>query len=425
MKDNLTIAVIGLGYVGLPLAQAFSKKYKVIGFDKNEEKIKLYKKGIDITNEIGNSKIRKSKIIFSSNTENLINANIFIVAVPTPIDSNNMPYISDTIEATKMIGQILKKGDIVIYESTFYPGMTEEICVPILEKYSNMKQKENFFIGYSPERINPGDRRHKLKNITKLVSGIDKKSAEYTYDIYKKILKTKPYMVSSIKVAESAKVLENTQRDVNIALMNDISRFLKAMNIDTNEVLKACSTKWNFINFKPGLVGGHCIGIDPYYLLYKSNKLGINLKVVEQCRESNEEMKQYIYTNFLNKINTASKAINKSVIIYGITFKENVSDYRNSKIIEVAQKLEKNNLKIYVDDIHINLERLNKEYKTNFLLAKNCKEKVQGIIIASPHDEYKNIEEDELIEKLENIDCPIFDLNNVIKKNINSKVWRI
>ena len=336
-----------------------------------------------------------------------------------------MPYISDTIEATKMIGQILKKGDIVIYESTFYPGMTEEICVPILEKYSNMKQKENFFIGYSPERINPGDRRHKLKNITKLVSGIDKKSAEYTYDIYKKILKTKPYMVSSIKVAESAKVLENTQRDVNIALMNDISRFLKAMNIDTNEVLKACSTKWNFINFKPGLVGGHCIGIDPYYLLYKSNKLGINLKVVEQCRESNEEMKQYIYTNFLNKINTASKAINKSVIIYGITFKENVSDYRNSKIIEVAQKLEKNNLKIYVDDIHINLERLNKEYKTNFLLAKNCKEKVQGIIIASPHDEYKNIEEDELIEKLENIDCPIFDLNNVIKKNINSKVWRI
>lgn len=232
-------------------------------------------------------------------------------------------------------------------------------------------------------------------------------------------------MVSSIKVAESAKVLENTQRDVNIALMNDISRFLKAMNIDTNEVLKACSTKWNFIKFKPGLVGGHCIGIDPYYLLYKSNKLGINLKVVEQCRESNEEMKEYIYTNFLNKINTASKAINKSVIIYGITFKENVSDYRNSKIIEVAQKLEKNNLKIYVDDIHVNLERLNREYKTNFLLVKNCKEKVQGIIIASPHDEYKNIEEDELIEKLENINCPIFDLNNVIKKNLNSKVWRI
>lgn len=425
MKNNLTIAVIGLGYVGLPLANAFARKYNVIGFDKNIEKINMYKSGIDITNEIGDHKIKKSKIIFSADEKDLVNANVYIIAVPTPIDSNNIPYISDTVEATKMIGNVLKRGDIVVYESTFYPGMTEEICIPLLEKFSDMNQKGNFYVGYSPERINPGDKEHKLDNITKLVSGIDKKSTEYVYNIYKKILKRKPFIVSSIKVAESAKVLENTQRDVNIALMNDMSRFLKAMDIDTNEVLKACSTKWNFVNFRPGLVGGHCIGIDPYYLLYQSNKLGVNLNVVRQCRETNEEMKDYIYNNFLERVNKSSKVINKSIIIYGITFKENVPDYRNSKIVEIAKKLEENNFRVYVEDAHINIENLNKEYNTNFLLAKDCKEKVQGIIIASPHNEYKNIKESELIRKLENRDCPLFDLNNVIKKDIDSKVWGI
>ena len=425
MKNNLTIAVIGLGYVGLPLANAFARKYNVIGFDKNIEKINMYKSGIDITNEIGDHKIKKSKIIFSADEKDLVNANVYIIAVPTPIDSNNIPYISDTVEATKMIGNVLKRGDIVVYESTFYPGMTEEICIPLLEKFSDMNHKGNFYVGYSPERINPGDKEHKLDNITKLVSGIDKKSTEYVYNIYKKILKRKPFIVSSIKVAESAKVLENTQRDVNIALMNDMSRFLKAMDIDTNEVLKACSTKWNFVNFRPGLVGGHCIGIDPYYLLYQSNKLGVNLNVVRQCRETNEEMKDYIYNNFLERVNKSSKVINKSIIIYGITFKENVPDYRNSKIVEIAKKLEENNFRVYVEDAHINIENLNKEYNTNFLLAKDCKEKVQGIIIASPHNEYKNIKESELIRKLENRDCPLFDLNNVIKKDIDSKVWGI
>lgn len=425
MKDNLTIAVIGLGYVGLPLASAFARKYKVIGFDKNIEKINMYKRGIDVTHEIGNQKIKKSKIIFSSDEKDLVHANVYIIAVPTPIDSNKAPYISDTIKATKTIGNVLKKGDLVVYESTFYPGMTEEICIPLLEEVSNMNQKGNFYVGYSPERINPGDKKHKLENITKLVSGIDKESTEHVYNIYKKILKRKPFIVSSIKIAESAKVLENTQRDVNIALMNDMSRFLKRMNIDTSEVLKACSTKWNFVNFRPGLVGGHCIGIDPYYLLYKANKLGVTLNVVKQCRESNEEMKDYIYNNFLDKVNKSSKVINRSVIIYGITFKENVSDYRNSKIVEIAKKLEENNFRVYVEDVNVNLGNLNKEYNTNFLLAKDCKEKVQGIIIASPHDEYKNIKESELIRKLENRNCPIFDLNNVIKKDIDSKVWGI
>lgn len=422
-KDNIEVAVIGLGYVGLPLARAFSKVYKVIGFDTNIEKINKYKLGIDITNEIGNEKLKNSTIFFTNNEMDIKNANVYIIAVPTPIDSKQQPYIDDTINATKLVGKLLKKGDLVIYESTFYPGMTEEKYIPLLEQISNMKQAENFYVGYSPERINPGDKEHKLENIAKIVSGIDEESKEYVYELYKKILINEPYKVSSIKIAEANKILENTQRDVNIAFMNEMSRFFKSFNINTQEVIEACSTKWNFINFKPGLVGGHCIGIDPYYLIYKAGTIGMKLELIQESRNVNENMKKYILGVFLKKIDEATNREDKSIIIYGVTFKENVSDIRNSKIIEIAKILEEKKIKIYISDTHVDLGYINKEYNTNFLGIDKCTEKVQGIMIGVAHDEYKNITEDSLLEKLENAECPILDINNIIKKNKNSKIW--
>ena len=426
MKDNIEVAVIGLGYVGLPLANAFSKVYKVIGFDTNANKINKYKLGIDITNEIGNEKLKNSTIFFTNNENDIKNANVYIIAVPTPIDLERQPYIKDTMNATKLVGKMLKKGDLVIYESTFYPGMTEEKCIPLLEQISNMKQSKNFYVGYSPERINPGDKKHKLENITKIVSGIDEDSKEYVYELYRKILINEPYKVSSIKIAEASKILENTQRDVNIAFMNEMSKFLKNCGINTQEVIEACSTKWNFINFKPGLVGGHCIGIDPYYLIYKAETIGMNLKLIKESRNVNEEMKKYVLDVLLKKINDATNKKEKSIIIYGVTFKENVSDIRNSKIIEIAKSLEEeNNIKIYISDTHVDSADINKEYNTNFLSIDKCTEKVQGIVIGTPHNEYKNMTEDFLIAKLENIECPILDINNIIKKNKNSKVWKL
>ena len=422
-EDNIEVAVIGLGYVGLPLANAFSKFYKVIGFDTSIEKINKYKLGIDITNELGNDELKNSTIFFTNNEEDIKNANVYIIAVPTPIDSKQQPYIEDTLNATKLVGKLLKKGDLVIYESTFYPGMTEEKCIPILEQISKMKQSKNFYVGYSPERINPGDKTHKLENITKIVSGIDEKSKEYVYKLYKTILINEPYKVTSIKIAEASKILENTQRDVNIAFMNEMSKFFKKLDINMQEVIEACSTKWNFINFKPGLVGGHCIGIDPYYLIYKAKTIGMNLKLIKESRSINENMKKYIWDVFMKKLNKATNKENKSIIIYGVTFKENVSDIRNSKIIEIAKKLEENKIKIYISDIHVDLNYINKEYNTNFLSIDKCKGKVQGIIIGTAHDEYKNITEDSLMVKLENTECPILDINNIIEKNKNSKIW--
>lgn len=424
-KDNLIIAIIGLGYVGLPLANAFSKKYKVIGFDKNENKIRNYKNGIDITKEIGNRELSKSNIIFTSNKNDIKDANVYIIAVPTPIDVSNKPYIQDTLDATELVGSVLKKGDMVIYESTFYPGLTEEECIPLLEKKSNMIQKENFYVGYSPERINPGDKMHKLENITKIVSGIDKQSLELVYKLYKTILMKEPFKVSSIKVAEACKVIENTQRDLNIAFMNEISILLKKLNINTNEVLEACMTKWNFVNFKPGLVGGHCIGIDPYYLIEKAKKTNVNLSIIENSRKVNESMKQYIIEELLKKMRENSKKIKKSVIIYGATFKENISDIRNSKILEIAKELTIIGIKVYITDPYININYINKEYNMNLYDIKECKEKVQGIIIGVAHNKYKQITENDLIEKLENNMCPIIDIYGIVKKNKNSKIWSL
>lgn len=422
-KDDLEIAIIGLGYVGLPLANAFSKKYKVIGFDKNQYKINQYKQGIDLTNEIGNKELKDSKVFFTSNEKEIANANIYIISVPTPIDANKQPYIEDTINATKLVGSVLKKGDLVIYESTFYPGMTEEKCIPMLEQISNMKQYKNFYVGYSPERINPGDKEHNLENIVKIVSGIDEESKEYVYKLYKEILINEPFKVSSIKVAEASKILENTQRDINIAFMNEMSKIFKGLDINMQEVLKAASTKWNFINFTPGLVGGHCIGIDPYYLIYKAKAVGANSELIELSRKINENMKEYILDTFISKIDKATSNSIKSVVIYGITFKENVSDIRNSKIIEIARELEKRDIKVYIEDSHIDLDEVNREYKANFLPYMECKGKVQGILVGTAHKEYKKITEKSLIEKLENVKCPIIDIHNVITKSKNSKVW--
>ncbi len=412
MKSDIKIAVIGLGYVGLPLAIAFSKFYDVIGFDKN---------GFDVTNEIGNEEISNSRIMFTSNEKDLSNANIYIIAVPTPIDNNNNPYIEDTLKVTTMIAKYLKRGDLVVYESTFYPGLTEEKCIPTLEYVSKMKQEGNFFVGYSPERINPGDKVHRLENITKIVSGIDEESCKYVYELYKNILENEPYKVSSIKIAEACKVLENTQRDINIAFLNEVSKIFKKMNINTNEVIDACSTKWNFLSFRPGLVGGHCIGIDPYYLIYKADTVNADSNMMKISREINESMKGYV----VNTIEESISLEEKSVLIYGLTFKENVSDIRNSKIVEIAQMLEERNIKVYATDPFANIDEINKEYGTNLIDAKSCNHKVNAIVIGVAHNEYKNLSEDYLYEQMESEDSIIYDLYNIIQKRKNSKVWTL
>lgn len=391
VKKESTVAVIGLGYVGLPIALAFAKKVKVIGFDINEKRVGLMKKGIDPSFELSKDDFKNSDIRFTHQIEDLKKANFFIVAVPTPIDEHNLPDLSPLINASITVGKVLKKGDYVVYESTVYPGCTEEDCIPVLEKHSGLKFIKDFKVGYSPERINPGDKEHTITKILKIVSGCDKESLDNISKIYEIIVEPGTHKASSIKVAEAAKIIENTQRDVNIALMNELSIIFNKMNINTYDVLAAAGTKWNFLKFFPGLVGGHCIGVDPYYLTHKAESLGYHARVINSGRYVNDSMGFYVAKTTVKKIIAAGKNISKSkVLIMGATFKEDVSDIRNSKVSDIVKELKSFGVKVEIVDPHAKNEELKHEY--GFGLSKLGKG-YDGVIVAVNHQEYKKLDE--------------------------------
>ncbi len=391
IKKESQIALIGLGYVGLPIALAFAKKVKVIGFDINEKRVNLMKKGIDPSNELPKSEFKNSDITFTHKLDELKKAKFFIVAVPTPIDEHNLPDLKPLIAASTTVGKVLKKGDYVIYESTVYPGCTEEDCIPILEKVSGLKYIKDFKVGYSPERINPGDKEHTITKILKVVSGCDKESLDTISKVYEIIVEPGTHKASSIKVAEAAKIIENTQRDVNIALMNELSIIFNKMKINTYDVLEAAGTKWNFLRFSPGLVGGHCIGVDPYYLTHKAESLGYHARVINSGRYVNDSMGFYVAKTCVKKIIAAGKNISKSkVLVMGATFKEDVSDIRNSKVADIVKELKSFGVKVEVVDPHADNDELKHEY--GFGLSKLGKG-YDGVIVAVNHKEYKTLDE--------------------------------
>lgn len=429
MLDNeIKVGVVGLGYVGIPLAIAFDKKYKTIGFDINKEKIEKYKNGIDVTNEVGDKKIKESNIEFTNDSKKLFECNRIIVAVPTPVDENKEPNLKPVIGASEIVGENLSKGTIVIYESTVYPGLTEEICMPILEEKSGMKCGKDFKIAYSPERVNPGDKVHKFENIKKIVSGMDEETLEKVANLYESVLKNGVYKASSIKVAEAAKVIENSQRDLNIAFANEIAIMCNKLGIDTNDVLDAACTKWNFLNFRPGLVGGHCIGVDPYYLITKVEKLGYNSVLLSSSRKVNESISSFIVDNIVEKIKSKNIELkNAKVQILGVTFKENVNDIRNSKVIDIIKELEKRNIKVYVEDPYANFEEVSKEY--NIKINKNeNNEKVDVLVFAVAHNQYKNMKTNEILEYLNEARI-VFDIKNILDKesliSLGIDYWRL
>ncbi len=391
LKKQETLAVIGLGYVGLPIALAFAKKMKVIGFDINSKRVAMMKKGIDPSNELVKEDFKGCDITFTDSLAVLKKAKFFIVAVPTPIDDSNLPDLTPLIGASTTVGKVLKKGDYVVYESTVYPGCTEDDCIPILEKESKLKWKKDFKVGYSPERINPGDKEHTITSILKVVSGCGAESLDVIAKTYETIIKPGVHRASSIKVAEAAKIIENTQRDVNIALMNELSIIFNKMNINTFDVLEAAGTKWNFLKFYPGLVGGHCIGVDPYYLTHKAMELGYHARVINSGRYVNDSMGFYVAKNTVKKIIANGNNISKSkVLIMGATFKEDVSDIRNSKVADVVKELRSYGVKVEVHDPHADSAELKHEY--GFGLNKISKG-YDGVIVCVNHAEYIKLEE--------------------------------
>jgi len=388
-KSNLSIAIIGLGYVGLPLAVEFGKKFSVIGFDINNQRINSLNQGYDETLEISKSELKSAKSLsFTSDKDLLAKSNIYIVTVPTPIDKFKRPNLGPLIKASNMIGEFLSKGDLVIYESTVYPGATEEDCVPILEETSNLEFNKDFFVGYSPERINPGDKNHKLKDIKKVTSGSTKQAAAFVNKLYEEIITAGTYKAESIKVAEAAKVIENTQRDLNISLINELAIIFNAMDIDTESVLKAASTKWNFLPFKPGLVGGHCIGVDPYYLTHKAQELGYHPEIILAGRRLNDGMSKFIVGEFVKTLAQKNIKINNAnILVLGLAFKENCPDIRNTKVIDVVDELKSFNCNVDIYDPWVNSEEVMKSFKIKPVLS--LKEKsYDGVIIAVAHKEF-------------------------------------
>jgi len=394
---KIKIGIIGLGYVGLPLAVSFAKKFDVFGMDLNKDRINDLKKFDDNTGEIKYSELKKTlknNLYLTSNIKDLKICNVIIVTVPTPVRDNKSPDLNSIIEATRSLSLILNKGDTIIYESTVYPGLTEEVCVPIIEEITNFKYNQDFFIGYSPERINPGDKIHRLESITKIVSGSNKKTLNFLSKLYGSIIKAGIYQAPNIKTAEAAKVIENTQRDINIAFMNELAIIFNKMNIDTNEVLKAAETKWNFLKFYPGLVGGHCIGVDPYYLAYKSKKLGYKPEMILAGRKINDQMPSYIANEIANKIslNKKNKTSNIQILILGATFKENCPDTRNSKVIDLYYELLKNNYHIDVYDPYLNDSVLSKNFIKSRLINLSSDTKYDVVILAVGHNEFKKFD---------------------------------
>ena len=411
--NKYTIGIIGLGYVGLPLAVEFGKKYKVFGYDISNDRIESLKSGIDVTNENSSGYINSAPYLkFSSELSILKECNVYIITVPTPIDKNNSPDLSILIKATESVASILSNGNIIIYESTVYPGCTEEECVPILEKKSGLKYNEDFFCGYSPERISPGDKERSLTKIKKITSGSNIKTAEIIDNLYNSIITAGTYKASSIKVAEAAKIIENCQRDINIAFANELSILFNIMNIDSNDVIEAASTKWNFVNYKPGLVGGHCIGVDPYYLKYKAKQIGYDFSLISNARKLNNGMSNHIYNNLKKYFSKFNKSIDQlSFLILGLAFKENCSDIRNSKVVDIYNKINFDKGKIEIVDPNVNNDHAMKEYGINLSNLKQVtNEKYDCIIVAVAHNEFKSIK----IEKFKmNENSLIYDIKGI------------
>jgi UDP-N-acetyl-D-galactosamine dehydrogenase len=416
------LALIGLGYVGLPIALEFAKKISVIGFDINAKRIEMMKNGIDPSNELEKKDFEGCDITFTNSLDVLREAKFFIVAVPTPVDDHNVPDLIPVQRASETIGKVIKKGDYVVYESTVYPGCTEEDCLPIIEKLSGLKFMTDFKLGYSPERINPGDKNHTLAKIIKVVSGCDAESLDQIAKVYELVVQVGVHRASSIKVAEAAKIIENTQRDLNIALMNELSIIFDKIGINTYEVLEAAGTKWNFLKFQPGLVGGHCIGVDPYYLTHKAKQLGYHSEVILAGRNINDNMAKYVAKKIIQHIIKNSGDVKSSkVLIKGATFKEDVSDIRNSKVSDVVKALKEFYVNVDVEDPYADSEELHHEY--GFNLVKNIASDYDAVIICVPHKEYKPLD-DAYFCSITKPNAMIADLKGIYRDKIkNRNYW--
>lgn len=421
LNKEAKLSLIGLGYVGLPIALEFAKHISVIGFDISEERIKMMKSRNDPSNELSSSSFDNCDIHFTTRPGDLKNADFHIIAVPTPIDDNHMPDLRILLSATKTVGKVLKKGDYVVYESTVYPGATEEDCIPILEEMSGLKCDDDFKIGFSPERINPGDKVHTISTIKKIVSACDEVSLENIAKVYEIVVKAGVYKASSIKVAEAAKIIENTQRDVNIGLMNELSMIFDRMGINTYEVLEAAGTKWNFLKFYPGLVGGHCIGVDPYYLTYKAKKFRYDPQIINSGRFVNDSMGFYVARQLVKKIIAAGKSVSHSkVLIMGATFKEDVSDIRNSKVVDIISELKSYGVYVEITDPFASKDEFYDEY--NIKLVDDISDDYDAVIVAVNHKPYLELDEDYFIS-ITTPDAILVDVKGIYNKKIMKLVY--
>lgn len=426
------LALVGLGYVGMPIAVAFSKRVKVVGYDLNAKKIELYKNGIDPTNEVGNEAVKNCSVEFTADESKLKEARFIIVAVPTPVNDDHTPDLTPVEGASEIVGRNLTKGSVVVYESTVYPGVTEDICVPILEKESGLKCGTDFKIGYSPERINPGDKVHRLETITKIVSGMDDETLDTVAKTYELVVKAGVHRAESIKVAEAAKVIENSQRDINIAFMNELSIIFNKMGIDTKSVLEAAGTKWNFLKFYPGLVGGHCIGVDPYYLTYKAEEMGYHSQIILSGRRINDDMGKYVAENTVKNLIKADVPVkNAKVAILGFTFKENCPDTRNTKIIDIYNELREYGITPVIADPEADDDEAKRLYGIEFIDIndiKNC----DAVILAVAHEQFKNLGQadfDKMFKSGRNEEKVLVDIKGLLSRKeyekAGYKYWRL
>jgi UDP-N-acetyl-D-galactosamine dehydrogenase len=426
------ISLIGLGYVGMPIAVAFAKKANVIGFDISQEKVDLYKKGIDPTKEVGDDVIKETTVEFTADENKLKEAKFHIVAVPTPVNSDHTPDLRPVESASRTVGRNLTKDSIVVFESTVYPGVTEDICIPILEKESGLKCGIDFKVGYSPERINPGDKVHRLETIVKVVAGMDEGSLDDIAKVYELVVDAGVYRAASIKVAEAAKVIENSQRDINIAFMNELSIIFNKMDIDTNSVLEAAGTKWNFLNFSPGLVGGHCIGVDPYYLTYKAEQMGYHSQIILSGRRINDDMGKYVVENLVKNLIKADVPVKDAkVAILGFTFKENCPDTRNTRVIDIVNELKEYGIDPMIADPEADAEEANQEYGITFNSIEDVN-LMDAVIVAVGHDQFMNLEQNDfnkMFKQAENGNKVLLDIKGVLNRKeyeaAGYRYWRL
>lgn len=421
MLNNIKIAVVGLGYVGLPLAVAFSEKFEVIGFDIDKDKVTKYQNNIDPTNEIGSAGLKETNVKFTYDERDLAEANFYVITVPTPIKPDNTPNLFPIESATKLVGKYIDKHDYVVYESTVYPGVTEDVCTPLLSEVSGLRPVEEFKVGYSPERINPGDKVNTVKNIIKIVSGIDSESLEVIAQVYEAVIEAGVHRAGSIKVAESAKVVENSQRDLNIAFMNELAQAFDLMGINTNEVVDAMNTKWNALGFYPGLVGGHCIGVDPYYFIYQAENLGYHSQLISSGRKINNYMSKFVAANIIKELVKNDLITNAKVVIYGLTFKEDTPDFRNSKLFDVVSELNEYGIQPTIVDPYI--ESLDQSIDAQLVKETNeIKSDITLMLYAVDHKEFKKIKDQEFLNKLDSQKSIIVDLKNRFKKYESDKI---